>query len=75
MTGISILGTTKKPILKASLDGEDLRFQFEHYAWGASEGDYELIHTVQPEEYLAIVTKFGLDSDAEIFLSLRHSGI
>jgi hypothetical protein len=75
MTGISILGTTKKPTLKPSLDGEDLRFQIEYYARGASEGDFEFIQTVQPEEYLAIVTKFGLDPDAEILLSLRHSGI
>jgi hypothetical protein len=72
MTQVSILGTTKKPILYASLDGEDLRFQFEYYSRGANEGDYEFIHTVHPEEFLAIATRFGLDPGTEILTLVQE---
>ena len=72
MARISILGSNRKPILYASLVGENLQFQFEYYSRGANEGDYEFIHTVIPEEFTSIATKFGLDPNKEILALVQE---
>ena len=72
MTQVSILGPNHKPILYASLEGEDLRFQFEYYSRGANEGDYEFIHTVLPEDFHSITTKFGLDPQKDILGQIQE---
>lgn len=72
MKQVSILGTNKKPILYASLVGGDLRFQFEYYSRGPHEGDYEFIHTVRPENFPSITTRFGLDPQREILVQIQE---
>ena len=72
MTQVSILGPNHRPILYASLKGEDLRFQFEYYSQGANEGDYEFIHTVLPEDFHLITTKFGLDPQKDILRQIQE---
>lgn len=66
MAQISILGSDGKPILYASMKGEDLQFQFEYYSRGPEEGDYEFIHTVHPQDFASIGALFGLDLNREI---------
>ncbi len=73
MAEISILGSTGKPILYASLNGGDLRFQFEYYARTPNEGDYEFIHTVKPADFPAIAAKFGLDPNQEILTLIQEN--
>ena len=62
MPQISIIGDEGKPILYASLtlDGK-LFFEFEYYGRNQNEGDYEFNHTVDPEEFPRIATRFGLN--------------
>lgn len=69
MAQISILGSDGKPILYASMKGEDLQFQFEYFSRGPDEGDYEFIHTVKAEDIPSIAVKFGL-SPAKAILTL-----
>jgi hypothetical protein len=72
MRKVSILGSDGQPILYASLEGEDLRFQFEYYSRSADEGDYEFIHTVLPEDFSSISTKFGLNSEKNILDQIQE---
>ena len=72
MTKVSILGTDGKPILYASLEGEELRFQFEYYSRSAEEGDYEFIHTVLPEDFSSITTKFALNPEKNILDQIQE---
>jgi hypothetical protein len=71
MTQVSILGSHHRPILYASLTGENLTFQFEYYGRG-DEGDYEFFHTVLPDEFSSISTKFGLDPGKEILALIQE---
>ena len=62
MPQISIIGDMGKPILYASLTSEGkLFFEFEYYGRNENEGDYEFNHTVEPEEFPIIASKFGLN--------------
>jgi hypothetical protein len=72
MAQVSILGSDGKAILYASLNGEDLQFQFEYYSRGPEEGDYEFIHTVKAEDFSAIARKFELDLDKEILTLVQE---
>ena len=45
MAEISIMGADGKPVRYASLDGQNLKLQFEYYARRDNEGDYEVIQT------------------------------
>jgi hypothetical protein len=72
MRKVSILGSDGQPILYASLEGENLRFQFEYYSRSADEGDYEFIHTVLPEDFSSISTKFGLSPEKNILDQIQE---
>jgi len=72
MTKVSILELDCKPILYASLEGEDLRFQFEYYSRSTDEGDYEFIHTVLPEDFSSITKKFALNSEKNILDQIQE---
>ncbi len=62
MSQISIIGDEGKPVLYASLTLEGkLFFEFELYSRNENEGDYELNHTVEPEEFPRIARRFGLN--------------
>ena len=62
MPQISIIGNEGKPVLYASLTLEGkLFFEFEYYGRDENEGDYEFNHTVEPEEFPRIASKFGLN--------------
>ena len=72
MAQISIKGKDGKPVRYASLDGENLKLQFEYYARHENEGDYEVIQTVAPEEFAAIANKFGLDPSSDILTIIQQ---
>ena len=72
MNKVSILGSDNKPILYASLDGNDLLFQFEYYSSQANGGDYEFIHRVLPEDFASITTRFTLDPRKEILAQIQE---
>ena len=62
MPQISIIGDEGKPVLYASLTPEGkLFFEFEYYGRNENEGDYEFNHTVEPEEFPRIASRFGLN--------------
>ena len=63
MAEIKVKGADGKPVRYASLDGQNLKLQFEYYARHDNEGDYEVIQTVAPEELAAIANKFGLGAN------------
>ena len=67
MAQISIIGDEGKPVLYASLTNEgNLFFEFELYARNENEGDYEFNHTVEPDEFLKIAARFGLNPNDPI---------
>ena len=66
MAQITIKGGDGQPIRHAHLDGDKLKLQFEYYARDETEGDYEVIQTVSPEDFASIAKKFGLDPGANI---------
>ena len=72
MAQIKIKGKNGKPVRYASLDGENLKLQFEYYARHENEGDYEVIQTVAPEEFAAIANKFGLDPNSDILTIIQQ---
>ena len=72
MAEIKVRGTDGKPVRYASLDGQNLKLQFEYYARHDNEGDYEVIQTVAPEEFAAIANKFGLDPTSEILAIVQQ---
>jgi hypothetical protein len=73
MTHITIVGDDGNPILYASLTSEGkLRLQFEYFARGENEGDYEFNHTVEPEEFPKIAQRFGLDPATPILENLKQ---
>ena len=62
MPQISIIGDEGKPVLYASLTLEGkLFFEFEYSGRNENEGDYEFNHTVEPEEFPQIASRFGLN--------------
>ena len=62
MSQISIMGDEGKPVLFASLTlSGKLFFEFELYGRNENEGDYEFNHTVEPEEFPRIASRFGLN--------------
>ncbi len=67
MSNITIVGNDGDPILYASLTSEGkLRLQFEYFARDENEGDYEFNHKVEPDEFLKIAQRFGLDPTTPI---------
>jgi len=72
MAEIKVRGSDGKPVRYASLDGQNLKLQFEYYARHDNEGDYEVIQTVAPEEFAAIANKFGLDPTSEILAIVQQ---
>ncbi len=66
MAQIPIIGADGKPVRYAYLDDGNLKFQFEYYERTEGEGDYEIIHTVDPQDFASIATKFGLDPSIDI---------
>lgn len=72
MTQIPIIGTDGKPIRYAYLENENLKFEFEYYERTEGEGDYEIIHTVAPQDFVSIATKFGLDPSLGILTIIQQ---
>ena len=73
MSQISIIGDEGKPVLYASLTLEGkLFFEFEYYGRHANEGDYEFHHTVEPEEFPQIATRFSLDPKDPILIVVQQ---
>jgi hypothetical protein len=72
MARTSIKGKDGKPICYVTLDGQNLKLQFEYYARHDNEGDYEVIQTVAPEEFAAIANKFGLDPTSDILAIVQQ---
>jgi hypothetical protein len=72
MTQIPIIGTDGKPVRYAYLENEDLKFEFEYYERTEGEGDYEIIHTVAPQDFASIATKFGLDPSLDILTIIQQ---
>ena len=72
MTQIPIIGTDGKPVRYAYLDNENLKFEFEYYERTKGEGDYEIIHTVAPQDFAAIATKFGQDPSLDILTIVQQ---
>ena len=73
MSQISIIGDEGKPVLYASLTLEGkLFFEFEYYGRHANEGDYEFHHTVEPEEFPQIATRFSLNPKDPILIVVQQ---
>jgi hypothetical protein len=73
VTNITIVGDDGNPILYASLISEGkLRLQFEYFGRDDNEGDYEFIHTVEPEEFPKVAQRFGLDPATPILDNLKQ---
>jgi len=72
MTQIPIIGTDGKPIRYAYLENENLKFEFEYYERTEGEGDCEIIHTVAPQDFASIATKFGLDPSLDILTIIQQ---
>ena len=73
MSQISIIGDEGKPVLYASLTLEGkLFFEFEYYGRHANEGDYEFHHTVEPEEFPQIATRFSLNPNDPILIVVQQ---
>ena len=72
MAEITIVGTDGNPVRYASLDGENLKFQFEYFARGEGGGYYEVIQTVSPEEFPNIARMFGLDPTLDVLSMVQQ---
>jgi hypothetical protein len=72
MAQIKIKGKNGKPVRYASLDGQNLKLQFEYYARDDNEGDYEVIQTVSPTEFAAIASRYGLDPASDILTIMQQ---
>jgi hypothetical protein len=72
MAAVTIKGNDGKPIRYASLDGQKLKLQFEYFARNSSEGDYEVIQTVSPEDFASIASKFALDPENDILAIMQE---
>ena len=72
MAQIKIKGKNGKPVRYASLDGQNLKLQFEYYTRDDNEGDYEVIQTVSPTEFAAIASRYGLDPSSDILAIMQQ---
>ena len=72
MAQIPIIGAAGKPVRYAYLENENLKFEFEYYERTEGEGDYEIIHTVAPQDFGSIATKFGLDPNLDILTVVQQ---
>jgi hypothetical protein len=72
MAQIPIIGAAGKPVRYAYLENENLKFEFEYYERTDGEGDYEIIHTVAPQDFGSIATKFGLDPNLDILTVVQQ---
>lgn len=72
MAAVTIKSNDRKPIRYASLDGQNLKLQFEYFARNSSEGDYEVIQTVSPKEFAAIASRYGLDPNSDILTIMQQ---
>ena len=72
MAAVAIKGNDGKPIRYASLDGQNLKLQFEYYARNPNEGDYEVIQTVSSEDFASIASKFDLDPVNDILAIVQE---
>ena len=66
MAEITIVDKDGNPVRYASLDCENLKFQFEYFARGEGGSDYEVIQTVSPEEFPNIARMFDLDPTLDV---------
>jgi len=69
---IPIIGADGKPVRYAYLDNENLKFEFEYYEKTEGEGDYEIIHTVAPQDFESIANMFGLNSNLHIMTIIQQ---
>ena len=72
MEQISIIRAAGSPVRYAYLEGENLKFKFEYFETRECEGDYEIVHTVIPQEFKSIPELFGLDPDLDILSILQQ---
>ena len=72
MERIPIIGSLGKPVRYAYLENGNLKFEFEYFERFASEGDYEIIHTVAPKDFPTIAEKFGLDPCLDILVIVQQ---
>ena len=72
MTQIPIIGSDGKPVRYAYLENEELKFVFEYYEKIEGEGDYEIIHTVAPQDFASIAIKFGLNPHLDILTVIQQ---
>ena len=63
---IPSIGAEGKPVRYAYLDDGNLKFEFEYFGRTEGEGDYEIIHTVSPQDFASIAVKFGLNPSIDI---------
>ena len=66
MAQIPVIGKDGQPVRYAYLDNENLKFEFEYYERTEGEGDYEIIHTVAPQDFASIAIKFEMDPSLDI---------
>lgn len=66
MAQIPLIGNDGKPVRYAYLDNGNLKFEFEYYERTEGEGDYEIIHTVAPQDFASIAIKFDIDPSLDI---------
>jgi len=66
MAQILVIGDNGQPVRYAYLDNENLKFEFEYYERTEGEGDYEIIHTVAPQDFVSIALKFDIDPSLDV---------
>jgi len=66
MAQISIVNEDGQPILYAYLNEGKLKFEFEYFGRTEDEGDYEVMYTVEPEDFGSISDYFNLQSNLNI---------
>jgi hypothetical protein len=66
MAQIPVIGDNGQPVRYAYLDYENLKFEFEYFERNEGEGDYEIIHTVAPQDFASIAIKFEMDPSLDI---------
>jgi hypothetical protein len=72
MAQIPIIGAAGKPVRYAYLENENLKFEFEYYEGIDGQGDYEIVHTVAPQDFASVATKFGLDPSLDILTIIQQ---
>ena len=72
MAQIPIVGADGKPVRYAYLSDGNLKFEIEYYERTEGEGDYEIIQTVNPQDFASSATKFGLDPSIDILSIIQQ---